>query len=93
VLADALVAWLGDGFSTALDEYFDRCLLRVWRAALLLVDDDDAARRPDSRRLRARAAALQLENVCSSTAAATSLAENYVGLPVERLSRMEPARG
>ena len=35
----------------------------------------------------------QLEYVCSSAAAATSLAENYVGLPLEWTSRLEPARG
>jgi hypothetical protein len=47
----------------------------------------------DAKGLTSPSPTLQLENVCSSTAAATSLAENYVGLPVERLSRMEPARG
>jgi hypothetical protein len=35
----------------------------------------------------------QLEYVCSSIAAATSLAENYVGLPLERLSRAAVAHG
>jgi p-hydroxybenzoate 3-monooxygenase len=35
----------------------------------------------------------RLRYVCSSTAAATSLAENYVGLPLERAPRPVSARG
>ena len=49
-------------------------------AALLLVDDHDAAHVRRRRRLRPPAAASYLDYVCSSEAASTSLAENYVGL-------------
>src|ERR1700749_22043 len=85
VLADALVARFADGSDTGLDEYSDRCLTRVWRAQhfswfmttmLHISPDDDAFGRALQRS--------QLRYVTTSTAAATSLAENYVGLPLEQ---------
>ncbi len=94
LLADALVDHFGSGSTTGLDEYPDRCLRRVWRAqhfswwmtSMLHVD---AGEDSYGRQLQRS----QLEYVCSSTAAAASLAENYVGLPLEWASRLEPARG
>ena len=94
LLADALVDHFGSGSTTGLDEYPDRCLRRVWRAqhfswwmtSMLHVDSGEDGY---GRRLQRS----QLEYVCSSTAAATSLAENYVGLPLEWASHLEPARG
>ncbi len=85
VLADALVEWLGGGSETGLDEYSSRCVSRVWRAqhfswwmtTMLHTDPRDDAY---GRRLQRS----QLEYVCNSEAAATSLAENYVGLPLDR---------
>jgi p-hydroxybenzoate 3-monooxygenase len=80
-LAEALVSWYRTGRSDLLEAYSDTCLRRVWRAehfswwmtSMLhrAEDDDDFG------------LALQLSQlryVTSSTAAATSLAENYVGL-------------
>jgi p-hydroxybenzoate 3-monooxygenase len=80
-LAEALVSWYGTGRPDLLDAYSDACLRRVWRAehfswwmtSMLhrAEDDDDFG------------LALQLSQlryVTSSRAAATSLAENYVGL-------------
>ena len=86
-LADALVAQLQSGTSTGLDEYSDRRLRSVWRAQhfswwmtqMLHVDPRDDAYGHQLQRSN-------LEYVCSSTAAATSLAENYVGLPAPRLA-------
>ena len=88
VLADALAASFGDGSATGLDEYSDRCLGRVWRAqhfswwmtTMMHRDphDDDYGRQLQ------RSA---LEYVCSSTAAATSLAENYVGYELGQAPR------
>ncbi len=94
LLADALVDHFGSGSSTGLDEYPARCLRRVWRAqhfswwmtSMLHVDSGEDGY---GRRLQRS----QLEYVCSSTAAATSLAENYVGLPLESASHLEPVRG
>jgi p-hydroxybenzoate 3-monooxygenase len=85
VLADALVDHLTAGSDTGLDEYSDRCLTRVWRAqhfswfmtTMLHLDrtDDDYGRRLQRSQLR---------YVTTSTAAATSLAENYVGLTLDQ---------
>jgi p-hydroxybenzoate 3-monooxygenase len=94
VLADALVERLHSGSQTGLDEYSDRCLARVWRAqhfswwmtTMLHMDPEADAY---GRRLQRS----QLEYVCHSTAAATSLAENYVGLPLNRTAAGELAHG
>jgi p-hydroxybenzoate 3-monooxygenase len=88
VLAEALVEHFGSGSSAGLDEYSDRCLARVWRAqhfswwmtSMLHRDVRDDAYGVELQRA-------QLRYVCSSTAAATSLAENYVGLPHAYSSR------
>jgi p-hydroxybenzoate 3-monooxygenase len=94
VLAQALIAQVSSGSSTGLDEYSERCLKRVWRAqhfswwmtTMLHRDPNDDAY---GRRLQRS----QLEYVCSSNAAATSLSENYVGLPLARPIEAELARG
>ena len=94
VLADALVQRLRGGSATGLDEYSDRCLARVWRAqhfsywmtTMLHIDPrDDAYGRQLQRS--------QLRYLCGSVAAQTSLAENYVGLPMALSPRLaaEPA--
>jgi p-hydroxybenzoate 3-monooxygenase len=87
VLADALIDRFHGGSSAGLDEYSERCLCRVWRAQhfswwmtqMLHVDprEDDYGRELHRSQLR---------YVCSSIAAATSLAENYVGLPAASLA-------
>jgi p-hydroxybenzoate 3-monooxygenase len=85
LLADAFIGFFRAGSSRGLDEYSDRCLRRVWRAQhfswwmtqMLHVDPTDDA-------YGAELAESQLQYVCSSTAAATMLAENYVGLPFEQ---------
>jgi p-hydroxybenzoate 3-monooxygenase len=82
VLAEALTAWYQSGRADLLDAYSATCLRRVWRAEhfswwmtsmLHRAPGDDA--------FQQRLQLSQLRYVCSSTAAATSLAENYVGLP------------
>ena len=81
VLTEALAAWYSDGSTALLDEYSATCLRRVWRVqhfswwmtTLLHTSGGDGY----GRRLQMS----QLEYVCGSDAAATSLAENYVGLP------------
>ncbi len=94
VLADALVQRFGSGSDAGLREYSGRCLERVWRAqhfswwmtTMLHTNPGDDAY---GRRLQRS----QLEYVCSSSAAATSLAENYVGLPLGQPSRTALAHG
>jgi p-hydroxybenzoate 3-monooxygenase len=82
VLTEALTAFFHDGSTGALDGYSAACLKRVWRAQhfswwmttlLHTFDSDDAY----GRRLQLS----HLDYVTSSEAAATTLAENYVGLP------------
>jgi p-hydroxybenzoate 3-monooxygenase len=87
VLGEALVAFLRGGDERGLDAYSATALRRVWRAehfswwmTSMLHQDPAAADDPFAVALQ-RA---QLEYVCTSEAAATSLAENYVGLPWAR---------
>jgi p-hydroxybenzoate 3-monooxygenase len=82
VLADALVRWFSTGDATLLDAYSDSCLRRVWAAQYFAWWMTSMFHRmPDDRDgFQARLQRAQLAYVCSSRAAATSLAENYVGL-------------
>jgi p-hydroxybenzoate 3-monooxygenase len=81
VLAAGLVEWYRSGQTELLENYSDTCLRRVWRVehfswwmtSMLHRFEDDG---PFEHRLHLS----QLRYVSGSTAAATSLAENYVGL-------------
>ena len=81
VLADALIDWYGTGSTAALDGYSAACLRRVWRAEhfsywmTTMLHNAPGADEFDQKLQLA-----QLRYVTTSTAAATSLAENYVGL-------------
>ncbi len=81
VLTEALTTWYSTGDTALLDGYSRACLRRVWRAQhfswwmttlLHSFDSYDAY----DRRLQES----YLDYVCTSDAASTSLAENYVGL-------------
>jgi p-hydroxybenzoate 3-monooxygenase len=83
-LAAALVAQLRRGDDRGLAGYSEACLRRVWRAEhfswwmtsmLHRFDDSD----PFAEQLQLS----QLRYTASSRAAATSLAENYAGLPYD----------
>jgi p-hydroxybenzoate 3-monooxygenase len=85
ILAQVLVDHLTTGSDAGLEEYSDRCLARVWRAqhfswwmTTMLHSDPQAD--AYGRQLQRS----QLRYVTSSAAAATSLAENYVGLPLDQ---------
>ncbi|WP_232664748.1 4-hydroxybenzoate 3-monooxygenase [Pseudonocardia sp. TRM90224] len=82
VLAEAFTAFLQHGDEAGIDAYSETCLRRVWRAehfswwmTSMLHNQPDGD--PFTRRLQLS----QLRYTVSSRAAATSLAENYVGLP------------
>lgn len=86
VLAEALTGFYANGSQTGLDEYSATCLRRVWRAEhfswfmtsmLHRFDDRTEAGDPFGVGLQRS----QLRYTVTSRAAATSLAENYVGLP------------
>jgi len=83
VLADAFEDWYARGDGARLDAYSATCLRRVWRvqhfswwmtSLLHRFSDQDAY---ETKLQRA-----QLDYVTTSMAASTSLAENYVGLPL-----------
>jgi p-hydroxybenzoate 3-monooxygenase len=83
VLADALTEMYETGTETQLDSYSDTCLRRVWRAEhfsywMTTLLHTDPSEDSFGRRLRSS----YLEYVVSSRAAATTLAENYVDLPL-----------
>ncbi len=84
MLTRALTAYYRDGTTTLLDGYSQKCLRRVWRAEhfswwmtsmLHHVADGDEFQQSLQQ--------AQLDYVVSSRAAAASLAENYVGLPLD----------
>lgn len=84
VLAGALHSYYVKDFHDRLDRYSEICLRRVWKAqrfsawmTSLLHRLDDASPFERKRQLA------DLDYVTSSRAAAASLAENYVGLPLE----------
>jgi p-hydroxybenzoate 3-monooxygenase len=86
VLAHALGEFYGSGRSDALERYSDTALRRVWRAehfswwmtSMLHHFHDES---PFHHRLQLS----QLQYVTGSRAAATMLAENYVGLPFDQV--------
>jgi p-hydroxybenzoate 3-monooxygenase len=82
VLDRALAAFLGDGDEAGLDAYSDTCLERVWRAqhfSWFMTSMLHSPPRQDPFETALQIS--QLRYVTSSRAAATSLAENYVGIP------------
>jgi p-hydroxybenzoate 3-monooxygenase len=84
VLVRGLTAFYESGNSSLLDAYSKTCLLRVWRAehfswwmtSMLHRDPNDDA-------FQQQLQLSQLNYTVSSRAAATSFAENYVGLPMD----------
>jgi p-hydroxybenzoate 3-monooxygenase len=80
VLADALAHWYRTADASLLDAYSETCLRRVWRAEHFSWWMTSMLRRVGDDPFEGRLQLSQLHYVCSSPAAATSLAENYVGI-------------
>jgi p-hydroxybenzoate 3-monooxygenase len=81
VLANALIAWYQDGDRALLDAYSETCLRRVWRAEhFSWWMTTMLHRRPDGDEFDLRLQRSQLRYLRTSEAAATSFAENYVGI-------------
>jgi p-hydroxybenzoate 3-monooxygenase len=81
VLADALAVWYASGDATLLDAYSETCLRRVWRAEHFSWWMTSMLHRsPGGDAFEQKLQLSQLRNVVASHAAATVLAENYVGL-------------
>ena len=83
VLAEAIAGWYRTGSTDLLDGYSARCLRRVWRVQEFSSSMSSMLHRfPDDDGFRGRVQRAQLEWISRSEAAARSLAENYVGLPL-----------
>ena len=83
VLAESITHLVETGSVTGLDAYSDTCLRRVWRAEHFSWWMTQMLHRPDDQDdFDLRLQLSQLRYVTTSHAAATSLAENYVGLEV-----------
>lgn len=84
VLSRALTAFFKSGRTDLIEAYSTTCLKRVWRAEHFSWWMTSMLHRfPSDDAFQQRIQRSQLEYVVSSRAAATSLAENYVGLPME----------
>ena len=84
VLARALAEWYGRGASARLDRYSEVCLRRAWNAQRFSWRMTSLLHRfPEHDAFHRRLQLAELEEVVRSRAAATALAENYVGLPFE----------
>jgi len=83
ILSRALARHYAQGSDDLLDAYSDTCLERVWRAEHFSWWMTTLLHRfPEGDSFRDRLQRAQLEYLASSKAAATTLAENYVGLPL-----------
>jgi p-hydroxybenzoate 3-monooxygenase len=83
VLARALVEFYASGRTDLIEAYSETCLRRVWKAQrfswwMTSMLHRFFGRTPFEDQLQLA----ELDYVTSSTAAATALAENYVGLPM-----------
>ena len=84
VLARALADYYRTGRTERLARYSDVCLRRVWKAQRFSWFMTSMLHRsPEHDPFDERRQLAELDYVTSSRAAATSLAENYVGLPME----------
>ncbi len=84
VLAAALAKFYGSGSRELLDCYSQTCLRRVWKVQRFSWWMTSMFHRfPDDHPFDRRRQLAELDYVTSSRAAAQSLAENYVGLPMD----------
>ncbi|MGZ8716790.1 MAG: 4-hydroxybenzoate 3-monooxygenase [Gaiellaceae bacterium] len=80
ILGEALVRWYRDGDGSPLEAYSQSCLRRVWRAEHFSWWMTSMLHRLGDDPFDLKLQLSQLRYVTTSRAAATSLAENYVGL-------------
>jgi p-hydroxybenzoate 3-monooxygenase len=82
-LSRALAAHYKSGRSDLLDAYSDTCLARIWKAQRFSWWMTGLTHRfPEASPFERRAQAAELAYIAGSKAALTTLAENYVGLPL-----------
>ena len=84
VLAQALVGYYRDGRTESLDRYSETVLRRVWKAQRFSWWMTSMLHRfPGGDAFQYRVQLAELDYVTGSRAGAASLAENYVGLPMD----------
>ncbi|MDQ7954357.1 MAG: 4-hydroxybenzoate 3-monooxygenase [Rhodocyclaceae bacterium] len=83
-LSQAFIHHYRDHSASALDRYSDLCLRRVWKAERFSWWFTSLMHRfPDTGEFGQKIQEAELDYLVHSQAASTSLAENYVGLPLE----------
>jgi p-hydroxybenzoate 3-monooxygenase len=83
-LSDALIEHYRDKSERGLDTYSERCLRRVWRAERFSWWFTSLTHRfPDEGAIAEKLQLAELDYVFHSEAAARTMAENYVGLPLD----------
>jgi p-hydroxybenzoate 3-monooxygenase len=83
-LSRGLIEHYAEHSNAGLDAYSDRCLRRVWKAVRFSWWFTTLMHRfPDGGEFAQKVQEAEISYLLSSQAAATSLAENYVGLPFE----------
>jgi p-hydroxybenzoate 3-monooxygenase len=83
-LSSGLIENYAEHSSAGLDAYSDRCLRRVWKAVRFSWWFTTLMHKfPDGGEFAQKVQEAEIAYLLSSQAAATSLAENYVGLPFE----------
>ncbi|MEO8856015.1 MAG: 4-hydroxybenzoate 3-monooxygenase [Burkholderiaceae bacterium] len=83
-LSSALIGYYRDRDSAGIDGYSARCLRRVWKAARFSWWFTSLMHRfPDSAGFGQKIQEAELDYLVHSQAASRSLAENYVGLPLD----------
>ncbi len=88
ILAGGLDEFYSSGRTDLLDSYSEICLRRVWKASRFSWWMTSMLHRFDEGEdFQYRMQVAELDYVVGSRAASTSLAENYVGLPMENLTR------
>jgi p-hydroxybenzoate 3-monooxygenase len=82
-LARALAAFYRSGRTDLIEAYSDTCLARVWKAERFSWWMTNLTHRfPEASPFERRAQSAELAYLAGSKAAQTTLAENYVGLPI-----------
>jgi len=92
MLAEGLIEFLATKSEIGLADYSARCLRRVWRAEHFSYWLTSALHRLGDDPFDEQMQLSQLRYLVSSEAAARSLAENYVGLPLDHAAALRPAQ-
>ncbi|MEM8794788.1 MAG: 4-hydroxybenzoate 3-monooxygenase [Pseudomonadota bacterium] len=85
LLSDALIARYREGTATLLESYSERCLARIWKVERFSWYLTTMMHQfPDNNAFEQRMQRAEFEYVAQSECASMAIAENYVGLPLER---------